>query len=680
VTIVGEMLRERFRFKNEQITLLLDNDATHSGIKNAFESLIERVQDNDFVYIHYSGHGSQTKNLNEDKGDIEPDGKDETWVSYESRSGESAGADNYDVLDDEIDAWLAAIYAKTNQVVFVSDSCHSATVSRGESVISRAVEEDQREHPLGKQDYTPLATYPGIRVGAARDPESAIEVPFEGDKHYGLFTYFWVQALQQARDGETWNDVFKRAYTRVTAGWGDVQRPQIWGESRGLQIGGGFTAMKPTIAVSAVQDNVVTIQAGFLAGVTVGSIYRLYAPDTHPSPLPGGENPPLPLPSTGSGHHPGGENPPLPLPSTSSGHRPGGELPTLEITETGPFVSSGKPEGTFHTGDLVIEERHAYQFAPIKVYLQADDPENIDKPVLEAIRSAFASADFPKLPAYTLTNDPKQADLHLYVPRPKQENGQYLYKPGSQDVLPQSFPDQPPEVWVLTPEHRLLYENLKISFADQARGMTLLQDNLNKFVRLRDLKTLSSPGVVPEVTIDVYHLGRENCAGEPDCVLLPGGRGWHRKSAPFPFQDLGGDTRILPFNERYTFTLRNTSDKDYYCYLLDIMPDGEVSAIFPNPNLPLGDALIEAGKSRDLTQESSFISNMKGEEILKFIVSRQSFDVSLLEMKRFEQRDRTKGNYNPLEWLLLNAFEIRGPDHYQVDEWATEQVGFEVKE
>jgi len=399
--------------------------------------------------------------------------------------------------------------------------------------------------------------------------------------------------------------------------------------------------MPPTIAISAVQDNVVTIQAGSLAGATVESIYRLYAPN-HPDPQ---------------------------------------SLPTLEITETGPFVSYGEPTGTFTPGDLVIEESHAYQFAPMKVYLQADDPEHTDKPVLEAIRSAFAPAEFPKLPAYRLINDPDQADLHLYVLRPRKENGEYLYKLGSQDVLPQSFPDQPPEVWVLTPEHRLLYENLKISFADQRRGMTLLEENLNQFARLRDLKTLSSPGVKPEVTIDVYHLSKvDSCKAGPDCVLLPKGRGWHRKSEPFSFQDLGGDTRTLPFNERFTFTLRNTSEKDYYCYLLDIMPDGEVSAIFPNPNLPLEDALLEAGQSRDLTQESSFISNMKGEETLKFIVTRQPIDVGLLEARRFQERGAYKGVYNLLEQLFVNVlYGQRGVEHYQTDEWATEQVGFEVE-
>lgn len=133
-------------------------------------------------------------------------------------------------------------------MVFVSDSCHSATVSRGKSVVSQGLKIDKREHLLGKIKYDQPDKYFGVRVGAARDRESAIEIPLEDNKLYGLFTWYWTQALQQARDGDTWDDVFKRAYTHVTAGRGSVQRPQIWGE-RGLQIGGGVRPLKPTIPI-----------------------------------------------------------------------------------------------------------------------------------------------------------------------------------------------------------------------------------------------------------------------------------------------------------------------------------------------------------------------------------------------------------------------------------------------
>jgi len=133
ITLMKGVLRKRFGFQNENFITLVDAQATHTGIEKAFTTLITRVKNGDFVYIHYSGHGSQTPDLN---GDERRSGKDQTWVSYGARANTiSDDINNYDVLDDEINSWLAAIYAKTAQVIFVSDSCHSATVARGAAPI-----------------------------------------------------------------------------------------------------------------------------------------------------------------------------------------------------------------------------------------------------------------------------------------------------------------------------------------------------------------------------------------------------------------------------------------------------------------------------------------------------------------------------------------------------------------
>ncbi len=448
--IVEKMLRDQFGFEDGDFLILTDASATHSRIEDAFKTLIESVKFGDFVYIHYSGHGSQTKDLNSDET---RSGMDQTWVSYGARQDDSKQINNYEVLDDEINEWLGALYERTQNIVFVSDSCHSATVSRNMLLVNRAAPVDTRLHLRGEKVYVQLEKNFAVRIGAARDRESAIEFPGEDDTYYGLFTWYWVKALQQAQKEDTWNDVFKRAYTQVTARRGSVQRPQIWGE-RGLTIGGGFTVLKPTIPVTGVKNDIITIGAGNLSGVTVGSVYR-------------------------------------------GSSAKGSDDPTLTITGIKTFASSGKAEGTFHVGDLVVEESHAYHFPPIKVYLDADYPEQKDKPLLQAIHSAFQpfSGDkIPNFPGYALTEDSQDADLHLYIVRPRKENGQYVDQEGD-DVLPNSFPEQMPEVWVLTPEYRLLYENLRIRFDDDRpqKGIQLLRKDLNKFARIRQLKVLRPP-------------------------------------------------------------------------------------------------------------------------------------------------------------------------------------------
>ncbi|MCP4396614.1 MAG: hypothetical protein GY801_04825 [bacterium] len=633
--ITKQVLRERFGFQEKDVLVLLNEEATHSGIEHAFKSLIGAVEPDDFVYIYYSGHGSQTEDLNGD----ELDGMDETWLSYGSRKDESEHKDNYDVLDDEIEAWLAALYEKSTNVVFVSDSCHSATVSRGQAAIARAVESDTRSHPLGKHSYIQAATHIGVRVGAARDRESAIEFPPRDDRYYGLFTWYWVRALQHARDGESWNDLFKRVYTRVTSGRGDVQRPQLWGE-RGLQVVvGGFKQIEATVPIADADDEMVTIGAGYLSGVTVGSVYRLEDPD-NPNP------------------------------------------PTLTIEKVKTFESLGRAEGQFEQGDLVIEKSHAYAFSPIKVYLNADAPEGADKPLLQAIRSVFQASpnETPALPAYTLTDIPQQAEIHLYLLHPKQENGRYIRE--ANDVLPKLFPEQSPELWILTPEHRLLNEKLRIRFNElnPERGMQVLQKNLKKFARIRELKALSaSRGSTLQIEAEAYLLiPVDSCQAKPDCRFLSDDLGLYQITGPHPLQEI--EERTFSKKEILTFTLHNRSDWDYYYYLIDIAPNGAIEVIFPHPDAEPDHALVKAGEIRKLINDVGLMMEISGEESIKFIVSRQPFDASLLEKQGYKTRGGKKGKYNPLEQLLVNAmYGQRGRVSLRNDEWATRQISLEVE-
>ncbi|MEN8220215.1 MAG: caspase family protein, partial [Pseudomonadota bacterium] len=97
VKLMQGVLRTRFDFQDDDFITLLNEQATHTCIENAFKTLIKRVRSNDFVYIHYAGHGSQTPDLNGD----ERSGQDQTWVSFGTRQpGRKNEKDNYEVLDD----------------------------------------------------------------------------------------------------------------------------------------------------------------------------------------------------------------------------------------------------------------------------------------------------------------------------------------------------------------------------------------------------------------------------------------------------------------------------------------------------------------------------------------------------------------------------------------------------
>jgi len=596
VFLMKNVLRERFGFQKDDFIILQDEQATHTGIQNAFTKLISRIQYKDFVYIHYSGHGSQAIDLN---GDQVRSGIDQTWVSYASRANNSKHIDNYDVLDDEINTWLAAIYAKTDHVIFVSDSCHSATVARGEDSNSRSLKRDKRRHPLGKRAYTKIEKYYGIRIGSARDKESAIETFQEDGKAYGKFTWHWARALQQAQADSTWNDVFKRAYMQVVTSRGRAQKPQMEGERSRQILGGNFIPLPPTITVSYATRNQVQIQAGHVAGVTIGSVYRLYKPKA--------------------------EN-----------------VARITITKVKAFKSYGKPTALFKRGDLVVEESHAYNFKPVKVYLS---------PAKQIIKTAFKKridGTLP-LPGYTLTNNPSHADLRLHLLNSK--------------------------LSILTSDQYLLQQ---ISFQNPSRGIKLLQNNLNKLARVRELKTLRSNTRNLPVTVQAFVLTPVTSCVHQNCIILPNDLGLHSKTGPYSLQELKKIT--LNKGDILTFSLHNRSRRHYYCYLINISPNGVIEAIFPYPEEATEYARIKAGEKLDLIGETGLMAELVGEESIKIITSRYPFNVELLEQTGFEQRGGIEGNYNPLEQLLVNAIHgQRGRISLRNDEWATGLIEFMVK-
>ena len=124
IQLMNDVLVDRFNVPTANIKLL--RNGTHTQIRAALAELTAKVGKGDQVYIHYSGHGSWSRSPLA----IERRGQDETWVSYGARATGGQSDDAYDVLDKEVGTWLMALHKVTDHVVLVSDSCHSASMSR----------------------------------------------------------------------------------------------------------------------------------------------------------------------------------------------------------------------------------------------------------------------------------------------------------------------------------------------------------------------------------------------------------------------------------------------------------------------------------------------------------------------------------------------------------------------
>jgi hypothetical protein len=139
VKALEHILISKFQFKQEDIKVLTTKqETTRQSIIETFNSfLIAQTNPGDIIYFHYSGHGSQI--IDEDaldaKGRVvnknlvvdEPDGLDETLVPTDYGAN---GAN--EIRDDEINLLVSCLINKHPASVVLSfDSCNSGSVVRG---------------------------------------------------------------------------------------------------------------------------------------------------------------------------------------------------------------------------------------------------------------------------------------------------------------------------------------------------------------------------------------------------------------------------------------------------------------------------------------------------------------------------------------------------------------------
>lgn len=95
-------------------TMLLTADATVEHVLDALEQASGELAAGDMLFVTYSGHGGQVRDLH----DEESDNLDETWCLFDRQ-----------LVDDE----LYAAWGKFQpgvRILVLSDSCHSGTVTR----------------------------------------------------------------------------------------------------------------------------------------------------------------------------------------------------------------------------------------------------------------------------------------------------------------------------------------------------------------------------------------------------------------------------------------------------------------------------------------------------------------------------------------------------------------------
>lgn len=176
------------------VTALANRFADHPFIRPAFEGALGALDPDDLLVLFNSGHGGQREDVDGD----EVDGLDETLCWW---SGE--------VADDTIREYLERI---TCRVLFIADTCHSGTSSRG------------RRGPVALSERATRGCRGSVlHFGGCADNRYSY-----GEDEGGWFTMALLEGLSSSRRPITYREWFARAARRMPR----RQRPvcEEWGD------------------------------------------------------------------------------------------------------------------------------------------------------------------------------------------------------------------------------------------------------------------------------------------------------------------------------------------------------------------------------------------------------------------------------------------------------------------
>jgi metacaspase-1 len=298
-----ELLREALRGRGFTEILTLENEAaTRSGIETAYrEHLLAPAQAGDTVVLHFSGHGRQLT----DDDDDEIDGLDEALAPHDASSFDGEKVHERYLRDDALALWVSELAARVGpagSVLLLLDSCFSGT-PRGDDRPGLEPLPVRGAPPLGPprpgatgpdrpgflddrargesrfQDAPERSWAPILAMTAARHNELARETLAEGGPA-GAFSLALALELGQIARDATYRELHERVRWRM-ASWVH-QQPQAEGAVDRTLLGGQARDQEPYFAVepSTAGPGFLIVRGGLLAGLLPGTEVALHSAST----------------------------------------------------------------------------------------------------------------------------------------------------------------------------------------------------------------------------------------------------------------------------------------------------------------------------------------------------------------------------------------------------------------
>jgi len=176
-------------------------EPTRAAILEALDQLAEEVEEGDFVFMLFAGHGTQQP-ATEATIAHEPDGLDELFLPRDA-SGWDASSETVDnaIIDAEFKEAIEAIRSQGAFVWSIFDTCHSGTMTRAvqpDGVRYRRVSPQSLGIPRDAlNEARNRATQGQVRTRGRGDAREASVADFSTDLAGGLVAFYAAQSTQE---------------------------------------------------------------------------------------------------------------------------------------------------------------------------------------------------------------------------------------------------------------------------------------------------------------------------------------------------------------------------------------------------------------------------------------------------------------------------------------------------
>jgi metacaspase-1 len=251
VRLMHDVLKSYFGFGNDEIRVLVNDRATKAAIVHRLEEMVGQATEGDLLVFHFSGHGSQIRDRNDDES--LSDHLDELICPHDMNWN-----DGY-ITDDDLERIFRGLREGALLEVIL-DCCHSGTGGK-ESEVGPPAGLESRPTPVrfieppvdiaarADGDFLETVTFcsclgtrgqPYVLWAAAAEDEIAAEDNL-GDAVNGVFTYYLCNYLD-ATAGETTREELLAAVSELVQTAGYAQHPQLASQDVELvsePLGGG---------------------------------------------------------------------------------------------------------------------------------------------------------------------------------------------------------------------------------------------------------------------------------------------------------------------------------------------------------------------------------------------------------------------------------------------------------